>query len=203
MSNSITRSYSFANGGVADGGQLESEVANIVNTVNTADAGTTAWTVVKTATLQSTSSTTLKGTATNDSAAAGNIGEYIESVSAANVNAAATTVFDDLTSISLTAGDWDVTLIAYADNNGATWTLASFFIGIVAGNNSTGLAAGSNYTAGQWASSSTTPVLFTTSIPSYRMSLSSTTTVYLKRSFTFSAGTPRTSGGRLSGRRVR
>lgn len=51
MSNSITRTYSFANGGVADGGQVDSEIQNIVNTINNADAGTTTWTAVKATTL--------------------------------------------------------------------------------------------------------------------------------------------------------
>jgi hypothetical protein len=49
------------------------------------------------------------GTATNDNAAAGQIGEFVSSVildaSAVNINDITAT---DLTSISLTAGDWDV-----------------------------------------------------------------------------------------------
>lgn len=49
MSNSITRTYTFANGGVADGGQVDSEIQNIVNTINNADAGTTSWTTIKSA----------------------------------------------------------------------------------------------------------------------------------------------------------
>lgn len=55
MSNSITRTYTFANGGVADGGQVDSEIQNIVNTINNADAGTTIWTAVKGTTITATS----------------------------------------------------------------------------------------------------------------------------------------------------
>lgn len=52
----------------------------------------------------------LPATATNDNASAGNIGEYIESVilSASPVSATSNTP-SNVTSISLTAGDWDVT----------------------------------------------------------------------------------------------
>lgn len=44
----ITRTYSFTDGTTAYGSQVESEIANVVNTINSCDAGTTAWTKVKT-----------------------------------------------------------------------------------------------------------------------------------------------------------
>lgn len=51
----------------------------------------------------------LAATTTNDAAAAGDIGELIESnVLAASAVALVTTVAKNVTSISLTAGDWDV-----------------------------------------------------------------------------------------------
>src|SRR4029077_4886616 len=51
----------------------------------------------------------LLGTATNDNATAGNVGEYIESVIPAGAAIAITSATNtNLTSISLTAGDWDV-----------------------------------------------------------------------------------------------
>lgn len=143
------------------------------------------------------------GTTTNNNTAAGNVGEYVESLSAANVNAAATGVYDDLTSISLTAGDWDISVIVTYENNGATWTGTGFGIGTVTGNNATGLITGQSVSYNFWASSSTTPTQLTSTVPPYRKSLSGTTTIYLKRFFTYSAGTPRTVGGRISARRVR
>jgi hypothetical protein len=49
------------------------------------------------------------GTATNDNATAGNIGEYVESVIASGSAVSLTTATAaDITTISLTAGDWDV-----------------------------------------------------------------------------------------------
>src|ERR1019366_4169569 len=59
------------------------------------------------------------GTATNDNATAGNVGEHIQAV-ASNVVATDAT-FVNITSISLTAGDWDVTGISvYEANSGVT-----------------------------------------------------------------------------------
>lgn len=202
MSNSITRTYSFANGGVADGGQVDSEVQNIVNTINNADAGTTTWTQVKVATLTSTTSTILKGSATSDSAAAGNIGEYIESLIG---DTAATTSgnYSDGTSISLTAGDWDVSALVCWQSNSGTWSEAYLGISQTTGNSATGLTLGQTMLGAVWANSSTTPIRHSLSIPTLRVSLSATTTIYLKLRAVYSAGTPHADGGRLSARRVR
>lgn len=143
----------------------------------------------------------IKGTATNDAATAGYIGEYIESVVGAT-NASGTGVWGDLTSISLTAGDWDITGIFYWHSNGATWTYVQSGISTTSGDSSTGLVAGSNYLVGRWASSSTTPLVVPVAIPNYRISLAASTTVYLKYNSIYSAGTPQALG-RLSARRVR
>ncbi len=43
----ITRTYTFTDGTTAYGSQVESEVANIVNTWNNHDSGATAWTLIK------------------------------------------------------------------------------------------------------------------------------------------------------------
>lgn len=148
-------------------------------------------------------STSIKGTATTDNAAPGYYGEYVSTISVNNVNAAATTVFDDLLNISLTAGDWDVSGCIYTDRNGATWSVVWIFFGTTAGNNTTGSVVGDNSNYNEWANSSSTPAFFMTCIPSVRMTFSSTTTVYLKRYFAYSAGTPRSAGGRISARRAR
>jgi len=142
------------------------------------------------------------GTTTNDSVAAGTVGEYIESLSSANVNSAADVTFDDLISISLTAGDWDVSAFVGWENNGATWNRYEIGISATSGNSSTGLVQGQTWSINLFGSTSSTmsvnPV-----IPQFRISLSGTTTYYLKRRAGFSAGTPRTTGARLCARRVR
>lgn len=141
-----------------------------------------------------------KGTTTNDNAAAGYIGEYIESVFAA-VAAGAAGAFSDSGNIALTAGDWDVTLNCMAVYSvfgaNTSWAMG---ISTTSGNSTTGLTSGSNYY------SSLPPVLNNcngaNALGVYRMSLSGSTTVYAKTQIAFSGGTW-TWYGRLSARRVR
>jgi hypothetical protein len=65
----------------------------------------------------------LPGTSTNDSASAGNVGEYISSTVAVGSAVSLTTVTTaNVTSISLTAGDWDVWGVANY-TGGATTTV--------------------------------------------------------------------------------
>lgn len=141
------------------------------------------------------------GTTTNDSAAAGSIGEYVAGSVAAGsaVSSTGTTQYFDIQSIILTAGDWDVTGAVVYTLNGATVTAAAGGIGTSSGNTSTGLSFGDTLFAG------TIPVAAndnSTIIPAVRKSLASTTTIYLKANYTFSAGTPK-AYGRISARRVR
>jgi hypothetical protein len=142
------------------------------------------------------------GTITNDSAISGAIGEYIESVGS-GTNFPTSNDLGDATSISLTAGDWDITAIMVADKNGSTWSRADLGISVTSGNSGTGLVTGSNRINELWAGSSTTPVFTTLVIPSYRLSLSSSTTVYMKVLSTYTVGTPAVNTFRLSARRVR
>lgn len=128
-----------------------------------------------------------------------NAGEYIESVISSAQNFAATTQYSDLTSISLTAGDWDVSALVQATANGATVPNFSIGISATSGNSATGLVSGSNLL--QFAGP-TVNYNSGGSVPSFRVSVSSTTTYYLKIRATFSAATPQ-AVGRLSARRVR
>ncbi len=135
----------------------------------------------------------VKGTATNNSAAAGYLGELITSqinsgsgVSLSNATAA------NVTSISLTAGDWDVwgnvsilatgaTTIFYgwSSNTSATLPNAALYSDVAGSAGSIGF-----------------------SIPSRRVSLSGTTTVYLSCRADFTTGTCSGSGG-IFARRAR
>jgi hypothetical protein len=149
----------------------------------------------------STSTQGIVGTTTNDSAATGNVGQYTESVISTPASAPTSAQWGDLTSISLTAGDWDVTAIATCILNGGTATVRpQVGISTTSGNSATGLIDGSNWV---WAPASPASTAnASAAVPSYRMSLSGTTTVYLKVQFGYSAGTPQFQG-RLSARRVR
>lgn len=145
------------------------------------------------------SSTSIKGTITNNSAETGYVGEYVQSV-VGSTNFPATTIMGDLTSISLTAGDWDVTAIIDAFRNGATWSDVEAGITSTSGNSSAGRVIGSNW----WEIAGTISNMdyISSSVSNYRVSISVTTTYYLKYIAIYTVATP-TARGRLSARRLR
>lgn len=111
------------------------------------------------------------GTTTNDNAAAGSVGEYIESV--VTTQAITSNAVTNVTSISLTAGDWDVFGNVFT-NPAISTTQAAIQVGI----NTTSVT----FPSGQYATI-VTPMSagFNAglSAPTRRLSLSGTTTVYL------------------------
>src|SRR5215469_14973398 len=65
----------------------------------------------------------LPGTATNDNAAAGNVGEFvISTVARGSAVPLSTGTAANMTSVSLTAGDWDCTALMLFANTAATLT---------------------------------------------------------------------------------
>lgn len=140
-----------------------------------------------------------KGTATNDNAAAGYMGEIANSSITAFTNFPATGVIGDLTSISLTAGDWDVSALAEFTANGATSTSVTMGIDTVAGN------SGNCGVVGVSRQQCLVPTAATDSsgsVPAYRISVSGTTTVYLKYTASYTIGTPQAAGS-IRARRAR
>jgi hypothetical protein len=140
------------------------------------------------------------GTTTNNSAQAGSIGEYISSsVIPANAVATASNTPVNVTSISLTAGDWDVRgRLAHAGagtNNytqlkGSITTSSASYASADAGAVSQGVPVNSSVTD---------PVF---PLPTVRFSLSSTTTIYLV-SYSVWTGSTLGSYGEISARRMR
>jgi hypothetical protein len=145
----------------------------------------------------------INGTATSDSAATGKLGEVISATTTGDAAAAATTAYDDLLSIPITAGDWDVSGSIYFSRESATWTNVDLGISNTSGNSSTGLNNGVTLIREQFVSSATTPEVVTLVLASFRISLSGTTTYYLKRRINYSAGAPISRGGRIYARRMR
>lgn len=139
-----------------------------------------------------------KGTATNDNASAGNVGEYVESVISTQTNFPASVAFGDLTSISLTAGDWDITAQILVTLNGADLTGTLFGIATIAGNDGTWQIGGDN----KMEPGLPTASQRTGGTIHRRVSIASTTTYYLKYFANYASGTPQ-AAGRLSARRVR
>lgn len=138
----------------------------------------------------STNAVSIRGTNTNDSAAAGFVGEYVEGVQSSSTNFPTTSEFGDGASISLTAGDWQVSATLEADKNTATWTQVELGISSTTGNSTSGLVIGNNRLRHNFASSSTTPDRFPLAVPGVRVQPTSTTTYYAKVSSTYSAGQP-------------
>lgn len=138
----------------------------------------------------------LHGTNTSNSAGAGYIGEYVEGTGS-GVASFSSGVTKNIASISLTAGDWDVTAITLVNNSAVTGT--KWETSIVSS------SAGSGTVGDTLAASPTMPtaaVGTTLTIPTKRFSLASTTTIYDTAAITFTVGTP-TMEGRISARRVR
>lgn len=141
------------------------------------------------------------GTNTNNNATSGFVGETVSSTAAAT-NFPATTNFGDLTSISLTAGDWLISIFTNFQTNLATTSQFTVGISTTTGNSSTGLTLGDNEATTIIGSGDATITTRPIAIPFYRASLTGTTTYYLKYSATFSAGTPALSG-RITALRIR
>lgn len=140
------------------------------------------------------------GTTTNDSATTGYVGEYVESTQSTATNFTTSNQWGSLVNITLTAGDWDISALLAAVVNGATMTGdITAGIGTASGNAATGMTEGVNRASAR-APTSTDGSSIT--IPPYRVSISATTTYYLKYLAIYSAGTPQ-ARGRLSARRIR
>lgn len=135
----------------------------------------------------------LLGSSTNDSASAGYVGEYISSqVVYASAVSLTTATQKNVTSISLTAGDWDV--------SGQVGFVASVaFQAVSAGINTTSATLPDFSLYSNTNSASTT---YSAAIVTQRISLSSTTTVYLVAEASFTTGTC-TACGFIGARRLR
>lgn len=142
--------------------------------------------------------TKMQGTTTNDAAAAGDVGEFVNSTiliagAVSTTNGAVT----NITSISLTAGDWDVWGTPVFRFTG----LGTAVVGAINTTSATFPAAGNQgYLLFQASFANATQQAFPVSVK--RLSLPTTTTVYLIGEMDFSTGAASMYGS-LSARRVR
>lgn len=142
------------------------------------------------------------GTTTNDNAAAGQVGEYIESVIPTGSAVSLTTgTAANITSIALTAGDWDVDAIAYFGPAATTNTTSE--VGWI-----TTTSATLDSTAGR-INAVTIPNAGITggsghsiAIPAYRFSVAGNTTIFLGAQSSFTVST-NVAYGRIAARRIR
>lgn len=126
------------------------------------------------------------GTTTNNNAATGSVGQYVDGGLVSAVSFVTSGTYQAMTSISLTAGDWDVSFSAQIFPT----TLTTFLIGGL----TTVIATPATVGSGQFYSSngsggyaSGAAVTFSGQL---RFSLSSTTTVYLSGAATYTSTAP-------------
>lgn len=148
-----------------------------------------------------------KGSATNDSAAAGYVGELITATVASGSAVSLTTATSaNVTSISLTAGDWDCTA-QVVHNAAATTSITLLQIGISATTATLLTQAGGSGIGTDplaiWRQAAAVPGgALTTNITDVRVSLAGTTTIFLVANDTFTVSTL-TAYGTLRCRRMR
>lgn len=159
----------------------------------TSSAGSLATTLAATsnstlATLSHTAGVAITGVNTNTAASTGQIGEYIEALVGTTSGSSSTTIFD-ATSISLTAGDWDLYLLVNFIANSMTGNTQNLIgISTTSGNTPSGLVRGVNL--GEMPTAPTAAAGVCIEIANYRQLISSTTTYFAKIQQTFVAGTP-------------
>lgn len=141
----------------------------------------------------------IKGTTTNDSAAAGFVGEVVSSYSARS-NFPTSEQWGDKTSISLTAGHWLISVVAEV-NCPAAITEVGWGISATSGNSNTGLTIGDNWISPRGGAMGVNDRT-TGCITAYEVKLSATTTYYLKWLATYSSTAPQGSG-RITAQRIR
>lgn len=151
---------------------------------------------INTPSIAFTSTSGIIGTTTNNNAAAGSVGEYV-SGSATSVSLSNGTA-KNITSISLTAGDWDVYGAAQISNSGTMTVIAASISTTTGTLNSSSTAFSQLNISGGFVSGGlqAIPAGYT------RISIASTTTVYLVGQANFSSGTT-SANGYMMARRVR
>lgn len=151
--------------------------------------------VTFTSTITPSQTAGIVGTTTNNNANAGSVGEYATNTTTATSLTSFTPA--NATSVSLTAGDWDVSgLVKFNPAGGTTTSLVIASINTVS---ATRGAIGTEQVIWAAAPAGSGQMLAT---PTVRISVASTTTVYLIATAQFSVSTM-TADGFISARRVR
>ena len=164
--------------------------------------GASAWPAITTSSITFSSTSGIIGTTTNDSAAAGSVGEEVESIIPdASIVTLTTATPANLTSISLTAGDWDVWGNCTFTGD-ATTNVTQFF----GGSNTVSATVPAAELRSQISFPAAGVVIFATgrygfTVPQKRFSLPSTTTIYLVVRADFTIGACQVTGALYARRR--
>lgn len=135
------------------------------------------------------------GTTTNNNANAGSVGEYSTNTTSGTSLTSGTTA--NATTISLTAGDWDVS--GEVTYSAAAGCIPTAFQQSISTTSATGGGSGTQTLSSNTYSTASTNVMAT---PRVRISIAATTTVYLTANALFSGGTM-SAAGFIRARRVR
>jgi len=144
----------------------------------------------------------IQGTTTNNNADAGVVGQYVSStVGAGSLVALTSPTATNITTISLTAGDWDVAgIIGFG---GISGTSVVAFVGANASETSAAIGPTIGIQVLMNGSTQISTVAdMTAALPVYRYSLASTTTMYLVARASYTTGSIG-AYGTISARRVR
>jgi hypothetical protein len=159
-------------------------------------------TVVATGTITPSQTAGIVGTTTNNNADAGSVGEYVSStVLAGSAVTLTATITSEITSIALTAGDWDVSAMGWIVLNGTTNAYA--WAGISSSNSGNpGTFGNPDNNFLSFADTAATANAYTIPVPPVRVSISTDGSRYLLIQSNFT-GTANTAYGSITARRVR
>ncbi len=133
------------------------------------------------------STTAVKSNTLGVAPSSGYVGEEMVSSIVSPVNVTSNNTFQDITTLTLPSGNWDMSLFTSYILNGATCTAVGSGIGTVSGNNNTGMNTGINYST---AVPPTVNFNSAITILPTRVSITTSTTYYAKAYSLFSAGNP-------------
>jgi hypothetical protein len=144
----------------------------------------------------------IPGTTTNDNASAGNVGEVIEASAAFSATSLTTGTQTNLTSVSLTAGDWEVSgVCGYEPGATTTITALQCSVSTTSGTLDTTVGNTAVFAATSFVVAPSVG-LFAQTIGPKRISLAAITTVFLVGDAIFGTSTM-TGGGKIHARRAR
>lgn len=129
---------------------------------------------------------------TTGSSAVGRVGEVVSISSTSFVNIAGTGSFGNVASMTLQAGDWQISGAVTLKLNGATITDYEVAISSFSANTTTDHVEGKN-----WLESSSFPIITandSVAIPPFEMSIAGSTIIFLKAKGAFSVATPQALG---------
>ena|ERR1051326_222621 len=150
------------------------------------------------------SSATITGAHDGTNASSGTIGEYFsDSLTGQNVNTSNTR--QDMRSLTLPPGDWDVSALGVVNIGtvGTGWTQFNVGISTTSGNSTAGMTVGDNDSSFIFAQTQTVPSQMSLAVPTFRISTSVSEVVYLKVLVIWAGTGNPTFSGRISARRAR